>query len=107
MRSRWRGSSSAAIRRRRRPTSPRRTSASTGASPPSDAFEPCALAAPLRALAAQLGLKPGPLFGILRLAPTGQKVSPPLFESAAILGKDTVLRRIDRAAAALAAAAAG
>jgi len=52
---------------------------------------------PMRALVEQLGIKPGQLFGILRVAVTGQQVSPPLFESMEIVGKQTVLERIDRA----------
>jgi len=53
--------------------------------------------APLRALADDLGLKAGQLFGILRVAVTGQKVSPPLLESMEILGKDIVLQRLQNA----------
>jgi glutamyl-tRNA synthetase len=53
---------------------------------------------PMRALAEELGLNPGQLFGILRVAVTSQKVSPPLFESMAVIGKEKVLERIDRAA---------
>ncbi|MFN2198518.1 MAG: glutamate--tRNA ligase [Anaerolineales bacterium] len=52
---------------------------------------------PLRQLADQLGLKAGQLFGILRMAVTGQKVSPPLFESMAIIGKSVVLDRLQSA----------
>jgi glutamyl-tRNA synthetase len=52
---------------------------------------------PLRTLADELGLKAGQLFGILRVAVTGQKVSPPLFESMAIIGKEKVLERIRKA----------
>lgn len=52
---------------------------------------------PLRTLADQLGLKAGQLFGILRAAVTGQKVSPPLFESMAIIGKPLVLARLQEA----------
>ena len=48
----------------------------------------------LRKLAEQLGLKPNQLFGTLRVAVTGQRVSPPLFETMEILGRDTVLHRI-------------
>ena len=51
----------------------------------------------LRSLADELGLKAGQLFGILRVAVTGQKVSPPLFESMAIIGKEKVLERIQNA----------
>jgi hypothetical protein len=36
---------------------------------------------PMRALVEQLGLSAGQAFGLLRVAVTGQKVSPPLFES--------------------------
>ena len=52
---------------------------------------------PMRALADELGLKAGQLFGILRVAITGQRVSPPLFESMEIVGKDAVLERIQQA----------
>ncbi len=43
------------------------------------------------------GLSAGQVFGILRIAVTGQKVSPPLFESMEIIGKETVLARIQKA----------
>ncbi len=52
---------------------------------------------PMRALADELSLKAGQLFGILRLAVTGQRVSPPLFESMTIIGKDKVLARVQKA----------
>lgn len=55
----------------------------------------------LRQLADDLSLKAGQLFGILRIAVTGQRVSPPLMESMQIVGKDEVLRRIDQAIALL------
>ncbi|HEY61209.1 MAG TPA: glutamate--tRNA ligase [Anaerolineae bacterium] len=57
-------------------------------------FSPSSLEQPLRQLAEKLGLKAGQLFGILRVAITGQKVSPPLLESMEIIGKETVLNRI-------------
>jgi glutamyl-tRNA synthetase len=60
-------------------------------------MEPAGLEAALRALAEELEISAGQLFGILRLAVTGQKVSPPLIESMEVVGKDTVLVRIDRA----------
>jgi glutamyl-tRNA synthetase len=50
--------------------------------------------AALRALAGDLGLKPGQLFGALRMATTAQQVSPPLFETMEILGRDTSFARI-------------
>ncbi len=60
-------------------------------------MEPAGLETSLRALAEELGISAGQLFGILRLAVTGQKVSPPLIESMEVIGKKTVLARIDRA----------
>ncbi|TFH33949.1 MAG: glutamate--tRNA ligase, partial [Anaerolineales bacterium] len=51
----------------------------------------------LRKLAEEMQLSAGQLFGILRVAITGQRVSPPLIESMNIVGKDTVLSRIDQA----------
>ncbi len=50
-----------------------------------------------------LGLKPRIAFGPLRVALSGRKISPPLFESMEILGKDETLGRLDRALAAVAA----
>jgi glutamyl-tRNA synthetase len=52
---------------------------------------------PMRELAEKLGLSVGQLFGILRVAVTGQKVSPPLFESMEIIGREEVLKRIKNA----------
>ena len=49
---------------------------------------------PLRALAEELGLKAGQVFAVLRVAVTGQKISPPLFESMAIIGREKVLERV-------------
>jgi len=62
-----------------------------------DGLEP-----PMRALADELGLKAGQLFGILRWAVTGQKVAPPLFGSLAVLGRERALARLDAAEEALA-----
>ncbi len=52
---------------------------------------------PLREYVEQTGLKPNQVFGILRVAVTGQMVSPPLFESMEIIGRDVVLTRLRRA----------
>ncbi len=52
---------------------------------------------PMRELVDQLHLSAGQVFGILRVAVTGQKVSPPLFECMEIIGKHTVLERIRQA----------
>lgn len=46
------------------------------------------------ALATELGIKNGKFFGMLRLAITGKKVSPPLNESMEILGKDECVGRV-------------
>ena len=55
----------------------------------------------LRALAEKLELKVGQLFGILRVAVTGQRVSPPLIETMELLGKEIVLERLEAALKAL------
>jgi glutamyl-tRNA synthetase len=52
-------------------------------------------------LASDLGIKVGPLFGILRGAVTGQKVSPPLFETMAVMGRERTCQQIDRGIAML------
>jgi glutamyl-tRNA synthetase len=52
---------------------------------------------PMRDLAEKLNLSVGQLFGIVRDAVTGQKVSPPLFESMEIIGREVVLQRIKTA----------
>jgi glutamyl-tRNA synthetase len=49
---------------------------------------------PLRMLVEELGLSAGQVFGILRVAVTGQTVSPPLFESMEIIGRQKTLERI-------------
>lgn len=60
-------------------------------------LDPEALEPALRDLAEALGLKAGQLFMILRIAVTGQPVSPPLIETMGIIGKEEVLARIHRA----------
>jgi glutamyl-tRNA synthetase len=55
----------------------------------------------LRELAEALNLKVGQLFGILRIAVTGQRVSPPLIETMELLGKELVLERLQNARALL------
>ncbi len=56
-----------------------------------------ALESPMRELVARMGLSAGQVFGILRVAVTGQKVSPPLFESMEIVGREKVLERVRKA----------
>jgi len=64
-------------------------------------FEPETMEPALRALADELKLKAGQLFGIARWAVTGQKVAPPLFGSLAIIGREIVLARLEAAEAVL------
>ena len=52
---------------------------------------------PMRAYVESSGLNANQVFGILRVAVTGQKVSPPLFESMEIIGKEKVLQRLKKA----------
>jgi len=56
-----------------------------------------ALEEPMRAYVEQSGLKPNQVFGILRVAVTGQPVSPPLFESMTLIGREKCLQRIQSA----------
>ena len=52
-------------------------------------FEPAAIEAALKsALVDGLGLKPRVAFAAVRVAVTGSTVSPPLYESMALLGRD-------------------
>ena len=55
--------------------------------------------AALRAVVERLGAKPGKVFQPVRVAIAGQTVSPGIFESVALLGKDEALARIDSALA--------
>lgn len=48
-----------------------------------------------------MGLKPRLAFGPLRSAISGRRISPPLFESMELLGKESTLKRIERLRAAL------
>jgi glutamyl-tRNA synthetase len=66
-------------------------------------FEVGAIEAALRDLADSFGLKVGQLLGIIRVAVTGKKVAPPLFETLSILNRERTLARIDQALAQLAA----
>jgi glutamyl-tRNA synthetase len=61
-----------------------------------------AIEAALRdALIEGLGLKPRVAFGPLRVAISGRRVSPPLFESMQILGKAETIARLDKLSALL------
>ena len=58
-------------------------------------FEAATIEAALRELAERLGLKPRQAFQPIRLALTGSKVSPGLFESLELLGRDESIARIN------------
>lgn len=65
-------------------------------------FEHTEIEAALRsALIEGLGLKPKLAFGPVRVAVTGRKISPPLFESLELLGRESALARIEAARAGL------
>jgi glutamyl-tRNA synthetase len=66
-----------------------------------DRWETAAIEEALRAaLVDGLGLKPRNAFGPIRVAVTGRNVSPPLFESIELLGRDRTLARLAAAAGA-------
>ena len=54
-----------------------------------------------RALCEEMGIKVGQLFMNLRVAVTGSKATPPLFESMEVLGRELCLKRIHEAIARL------
>ena len=56
---------------------------------------------PMRAYVESSGLSASQVFGVLRVATTGQKASPPLFESMEVIGREKVLDRIQKATATL------
>ena len=58
-------------------------------------FEAEGIESALRGLAERLGLKPREAFQPIRLAVTGSKVSPGLFESLELLGRDESLARLE------------
>lgn len=51
----------------------------------------------LRALMVELALKPAQLFGAIRVAVSGRKATPPLFQMMEVLGRARTLQRIERA----------
>jgi glutamyl-tRNA synthetase len=67
-----------------------------------DRWDAATIEAALRALADRLELRPAKAFQPIRVAVTGSKVSPGLFESLELLGRDESLARITRAVAAAA-----
>ena len=65
-----------------------------------EAWDAASIEQALRALVDELGEKPRTAFAPVRLAVTGAKVSPGLFESLELLGRDASLERLSAAAAA-------
>jgi glutamyl-tRNA synthetase len=61
------------------------------------AFDHGTLDSALRAAADELKLKAGQMFQPIRVAVCGRKNAPPLFETLEVLGRDTVLARLDLA----------
>ncbi len=61
-----------------------------------ESFDAAALEESMRAMADEMGVKPRKAFQPVRAAVSGSRVSPPLFESMEILGRETCLRRIAR-----------
>ena len=64
-------------------------------------FEAAEIETALRRLAEELELSPRKAFEPIRIAVTGSKISPGLFESIELLGKDETLKRLTAAAAAV------
>jgi glutamyl-tRNA synthetase len=52
---------------------------------------------PMRAFVELSGFSINQVLGLVRVAVTGQKVSPPLFESIEVIGKDKILERLKKA----------
>ena len=67
-----------------------------------ESMSPLVAEEPLRKYIEAKELAPNQVFGLMRVAISGQKVSPPLFESMEIVGLDTVLARMKNAVAVLA-----
>jgi glutamyl-tRNA synthetase len=64
-----------------------------------DPFDQAGVERALTDLVDELGVKPGKLYQPIRVAITGTTVSPGIFESVALLGRDETLSRIDTALA--------
>jgi glutamyl-tRNA synthetase len=60
-------------------------------------FDPASVEAALTPLLDRFGVKPGRLYQPIRVAITGTTVSPGIFESLSVLGRERSLARIDRA----------
>ncbi len=65
--------------------------------PAADPFDAAGVESALRGVVEKTGLKPGKVFQPVRVAIAGQTVSPGIFESVALLGREETLARIDEA----------
>ena len=61
-------------------------------------FDAATIETALRRVLDELGLKPRQGFQPIRIAVTGSKISPGLFESIELLGRETTLARLSAAA---------
>lgn len=85
-----------------RPEAPEVLRAATAALEALPTFDTASVEAALReALVDSLGIKPKFAFAPVRVAVTGRRVSPPLFESMELIGREASLERLRRLAAAL------
>ncbi len=66
-------------------------------------FDHATLEAAFKAMAEEFGLKAGPAYGVVRIAVTGKRVTPPLFESISVMGKDVAVARVKETIGLLAA----
>ena len=71
--------------------------AARGRSPRRARFDAAAVEAALSPLPEALGVKPGKLYQPIRVAITGTTVSPGIFESLALLGREAIARADRRA----------
>jgi glutamyl-tRNA synthetase len=71
-----------------------------------ESFDPEELESRLGRILAEHDVKPGKLYQPIRVAITGTSVSPGIFESLAVLGKDRAVERVERAVDRLSAEAA-
>ena len=62
-----------------------------------EGFEPENLEVQFRKLAEDLNLKAGQLFFPIRIALTGRKESPPLFDTMKVIGRESSIKRLDNA----------
>jgi len=86
-----------AWRKTMRDEAPGALSAAREALAAADGFDPAAVEAALSPLPDRLGLKPGKVYQPIRVAISGGTVSPGIFESLSVLGREASLRRIDDA----------